>query len=77
MEVTFSKGDQLFKPIVLSASHFDANDANDKNELSNIPSEASSMRSIPEQKGVIRKYRVIDTKARKRIPRKTIMSDAS
>ena len=63
---------------MLDAAHFDQNEANDKNEMSNIPSEASSMRSIHENKSIIRKYRVIDTKARKRITRKTIMPhDAS
>ena len=75
MDVTFTKDDQLVKPIVLSAAHFDQNDANDKNEMSNIPSEASSMRSIQEPKGIIRKYRVIDTKARKRINRKTVFAN--
>ena len=75
MDVTFAKDDQLVKPIVLSAAHFDQNDANDKNEMSNIPSEASSMRSIQEPKGIIRKYRVIDTKARKRITRKTMIAN--
>ena len=72
MDVTFATGDELVKPVVLDASHFDQNDGNDRND--NIPSEASSMRSIAENKGIIRKYRVIDTKARKRITRKTIMS---
>ena len=72
MDVTFATGDELVKPVVLDASHFDQNDGNDRND--NIPSEASSMRSIAENKGIIRKYRVIDTKARKRITRKTIMT---